>query len=334
MPLRAVAASLALVGLFLLCPGRVLADDSATDRARAEYVSGQALVANQQWGEALAAFERSMELRPHSLTLFNLGVCERNLGHYTRARLDFFRTRVRQAGPGAGELAKNYLDDITAYEAEIQPLLVHLHLVVLPADAALQVDGRPLAADEVQPGGGMAEGILAPGPGAAIPGGEVDVLLDPGQHVFTLTRKGFANAVASRAFRAGEQATLRLEADRLPATFHVWADRPSAIVRIGGYDVGMAPVEVSRPAGAYDVEVVRAGFVTYRGRITARPGESFDLQAHLPEQPIALTQRWWFWTGVAAVVTGAALTTYFLTRPAPTRPAADAGSLDWVAHIP
>jgi hypothetical protein len=325
----------ALLDLLLLAGGRALGDDSVTDRARAEYVSGQALVAKQQWGEALAAFERSLELRPHALTLFNLGVCERNLGHYTRARLDFYRATARQAGPGAGELSKNYLDDIAAYEAEIEPLIARIHLVIVPADAALQVDGRPLAGDElVQSARSMAAGILAPGPGLPIPGGEADVALDPGQHVFTLTRTGFASAVLSRAFRAGEQSPLRIEADLLPATLHVRADRAAAVVRIGGYDVGMAPVEVSRPGGIYDVEVARTGFVTYRGRINARPGESFDLEAHLPEQPIPLTQKWWFWTAIGVVVTGAALSTYYLTRPAPTRPEADGGGLGWVAHIP
>jgi hypothetical protein len=42
-----------------------------------------------------------------------------------------------------------------------------------------------------------------------------------------------------------------------------------------------------------------------------------------------IVERWWFWTIAGAVVTGAVVGKYFATRPEPTRPAVDGGTLGW-----
>ena len=56
-------------------------------QARAEFTTATDHVKNARWGEALAAFERSATLRPHSITTYNIGACERALGRsHDRAR--------------------------------------------------------------------------------------------------------------------------------------------------------------------------------------------------------------------------------------------------------
>lgn len=64
------------------------------------------------------------------------------------------------------------------------------------------------------------------------------------------------------------------------------------------------------------------------------PGQSLNVSATLREDKPALTQRWWFWTGVGVVVAGAAITTYALTRPDPERPAINGGGLGWAVRSP
>ena len=54
------------------------------------------------------------------------------------------------------------------------------------------------------------------------------------------------------------------------------------------------------------------------------------LKLHKP----SIVTRWWFWTAAAAVVAGATITTYALTRPAPERPPLDGGGLGWAVRVP
>src|SRR6187402_143183 len=55
-------------------------------KARELFVRGTTLVQSAQWAEALDAFEQSAALRPHPITTYNIGACERALGRYTVAR--------------------------------------------------------------------------------------------------------------------------------------------------------------------------------------------------------------------------------------------------------
>jgi hypothetical protein len=138
----------------------------------------------------------------------------------------------------------------------------------------------------------------------------------------------------NKTLAPGSTIELPLVLDRLPAVIGVASNRPDAIVRVNGVDVGNPPAEVSRAAGRYSVTVSRSGFVTYEAEVLARPGERIDLTANL--HPLALTQRWWFWTGVGVVVVGAGVGTYLLARPETqaTRPAPDGGGLGWFLKVP
>jgi hypothetical protein len=64
------------------------------------------------------------------------------------------------------------------------------------------------------------------------------------------------------------------------------------------------------------------------------PRQRADLVATLREERPSLLSRWWFWTAAAAVVTGAAVTTYAVTRPEPQRPPLDGGGLGWTVPAP
>src|SRR5688500_14740935 len=140
---RARAASLLVVAL-VLAPVRAYADDDATTRARTEFVTATDHVKNARWGEALAAFERSAELRPHPLTTFNIGACERALGRYTRARATLDRALTANEAGGKRELAPSFVADVKKWIEDIDRLLVHAIVVVRPSDASLLVDGAPV----------------------------------------------------------------------------------------------------------------------------------------------------------------------------------------------
>jgi PEGA domain-containing protein len=315
-------------------PSETRSDDPKLTEARELYVRGLRLVKQAQWAEALAMFERSRALRPHALTTYNIGACERALGRYTRAlsRLNEALTENERSHV----LPPSILDEARGFVAEIERLLVHLELEVVPADAGIAVDGRPLSPTKTGSKPVLVAGIAPPGPPTAPPHSAFELVLDPGTHLFTLRRRGYADAVANKTFGAAHRGKLRLELAQLPATIRISSNRRGALVSVGGKDVGPAPVDVLRPPGVYLVEVMKEDYVPYRAEVRVNAGEESMLTAPLALEQQPLTKKWWFWTAAAVVVGGVAVGTYFATRPEPEsrRPPLDGGSLDWVAPIP
>ena len=302
-------------------------------RARAQFASGAALVRTAQWAEALAAFEESSRLRPHPITTYNVGACQRALGRYTVAQAMLERALAEEAG--SAKLPESLRAEAKTYLGEIGRLLVHVKLTVQPSDAAVAVDGRPLQTLD-RPDGSkiLVAGLRAAGRGEALPGASVEVVLDPGTHLLTLSRKGFSDQVATRTFSPGTSQVLTLNLDKLPATLRVSSNEERSLVRVDLIDVGYAPIEVQRPAGPYLIKVEKPGFSSYETRVKMNPGEDADIKATLTPTPI--TQKWWFWSAVGVVATGAVVGTYFATRspPPPERPALDGGGLGWTLKVP
>lgn len=311
-------------------------DDERVEQARRLYLEGLEHVREAHWGDALAAFERSRALRPHAMTSYNIGACERALGHYTRAHEQLSRALDEDR---AGELPPSVTTDAHAFLEEIEQLLVRVTLVVEPPGTTVTFDGRPLqratpATPSAPPR--FVAGLLAPGRGGVVPEGELEVVADPGVHVITLSRQGYADVVVNKTYRPGQRARLRLALAELPATIRVSSNERLAVVSVNRRDVGLAPVDVLRPAGVYHIEVTKPGFVHYGADVRVMAGEESALRATLVKEKPSILDKWWFWTAAAAVTGGVATVTFFATRsePAAQRPPLDGGTLGWVARIP
>ncbi|HVY49126.1 MAG TPA: PEGA domain-containing protein, partial [Minicystis sp.] len=192
-------------------------DDAARAHARSRYLEGVAFVQKAQWSDALAAFEESARVFPNPTTTLDIGACERALGRYVRARATLQRA-LDESAASASPLPESSAADAKAFLGEIDRLLVTAAVHVEPVDAAIAIDGRPLAPSTRDGKPVLAAGVLPPGPGAPPPSADFVVVLDPGVHVITLSRKGFAEAVVNRSFAPGVRSTLDLKLDRLPAT--------------------------------------------------------------------------------------------------------------------
>ncbi len=310
-------------------------DDPAIAEARREFLMGAELVRGQRWGDALAAFERAAKKKPHAITTFNIAQCERATGQYTLARAAFQRALLEDEHSGGGQLADSVRAEAHGLLAEIDRVLARVHVTLAPMDAQIAVDGRPLErAADAGPSAVFIAGTHAPGPPESPGVSAFDVLVNPGAHVLTVSRTGYADVVVNRSFSPGSDGSMSLELDRLPAVFHITSNLADAVVRVDDVDVGNAPVEVTRKAGRYRVSVKRKGYVSFETDVTATPGQQMQLPATLREEKKALTQQWWFWTIASAVVVGAATTTYFVTRPEPTRTPPDGGGLGWSLKTP
>ncbi|HEY8073238.1 MAG TPA: PEGA domain-containing protein, partial [Labilithrix sp.] len=290
------------------------------------------LVRAERWGEALAAFERAAEKKPHAITTFNIAQCERAMGQYTRARRDFVRAIDQDENANGEQLPESSRVEARGLASEMDRILARASVRLEPAEAAIAVDGRPLDKD----GESFVAGTLPPGPGASPQLGSFVVVLNPGAHVFTVSRQGYQDVVLNRTFAPAATEKIDLLLDRLPATIHLTSNLTDAIVKVNDADVGNPPVEVSRNAGRYRVTVARKGWVTYETDVAMRPGERIEIAATMHEEKRALTQTWWFWTAVGVVVVGAAAGTYALTRSdsTPQRPPTDGGGLGWSLKVP
>jgi hypothetical protein len=321
-----VSRRISVVMAVLLAASTALADDDAAGATTA-FKEGTAFVVQAKWAEALAAFERASALKRHPVTTYNIGACERALGRYTRARTAL-KAALAENAPGS-ELPPHLVESANSYLAEIDKLLIKINVELIPGNASVLVDGRPLQAEPAPGKPVLVAGLRAPGKGESPVAPTFTVLADPGPHVILLARAGFNDAVVNRTFAPGSTTSLRLELDRLPATLQIHADKIGALVTVDGKDLGPAPVDVLRPSGKHNVVVAKTGFVTYSTDVSANAGQVIRVQAVLPEDKPAITSRWWFWTAAAVVVTGVAATTWYVTRPEPTRPEVDGGTLGW-----
>jgi hypothetical protein len=304
------------------------ADDEVTQQAREAFVRGTEFVHHAQWAEALVAFEQSAKLKPHAVATYNIAACERALGRYTRARQALRDALAQNDAAQKSQLAESLVTEANAQLAQIDGLLATADVTLDPPSASVAIDGRPLAQG---PDGTLVAGMRLPGPGEPPPAARFKIVMDPGVHILTLSRKGYTDAVVNKTFSPGTTTAVALALDKLPSIFHVEADQASAVVTFGGHDVGVVPVDVSRPSGAYRVQVNKAGYLAYEATVTGAPGELVNLRAKLAVSKPSIFTRWWFWTIAGVVVAGAATATYFLVRQPPPP---NGGGLGWSVPIP
>ncbi|WP_375767217.1 PEGA domain-containing protein [Archangium gephyra] len=186
----------------------------------------------------------------------------------------------------------------------------------------------------------------------AMPKGPIEV--DPGEHVVAVRKSGYRDFSRRITAKEGELTELGVLLEPTAGFVSVKADVAGARVLINGEDKGAAPLDnVMLPAGSYEIVVQREGFRPESQRIAVRAGKEYTVDVNLrPEaiaqsdkprapvltpsavsqpspltqQPVAevssrpLTSRWYFWAGVGAVVTAAAVGTVMATQQQPLDP--------------
>jgi PEGA domain len=301
------------------------APENATEHGREAFQRGVELSRAEQWSDALAAFREAATARDHPRVEYNIAYCERALGHYA-ASIGALRVALRepeQLGAAEVEIAKDLL-------RVSERMVVRLSVTLEPAAATLAIDGQPVVPD-ADPGTFR---VSVDEPGASRPLGlsSFALVLDPGSHVFHASRPGHEDVDVERSFAPGARDALDLRLDLLPATVLIRSEPDLALVLLDGREVGLAPVEIQRPAGTYRLQVARDQFDRYAATLLLQPGQRIALTAKLNPERDTIVRTWWFWTGVAAVVAGGAILTYTLTRPTPQPPPYQVGSANWLVH--
>jgi tetratricopeptide (TPR) repeat protein len=133
---RSLVGGLGLVGLVvtsvaLPCPGRAetpqasakQAPEDAKQSAQRHLDRGNELFRRDELGAALAEFQAAFDLYPSPKLRFNLGQCERALGHAEAAAMQFerFLAEATDVSPELRAEAQRYLDQARAAAAPPPP---------------------------------------------------------------------------------------------------------------------------------------------------------------------------------------------------------------------
>jgi hypothetical protein len=187
-------------------------DNPQVTEAREIFRGGVDAAREGHWQDALAAFEKSNRLRPHVVTLYNIGFCERRLGHDTRARQALIEALKESDTPGVAHLPEAMS---TAAKTELDAIRTELATaamgVRIPGVKVL-VDGRPLERSvSVDGKPTFVAGTREPGPPEDVPQADIVVELDPGTHVFSLIHADRAEPDLVRTVAPGAVVSIALD---------------------------------------------------------------------------------------------------------------------------
>jgi hypothetical protein len=149
---------------------------------------------------------RSSALRAHAVTTYNIAYCERALGRYTRARKMFAKALAQSAAHGDAELPDDLASSAKTYLGELERQIARSLVSLSPEDATILVDGRPLErAPTDAPRPVLWAGTREPGTAEPAPASMFELHVDPGSHVFVVSKSGYADDVRTRTFDPGSE---------------------------------------------------------------------------------------------------------------------------------
>jgi len=256
--------------------------------------------------EALAGYRKAYELSSEPALLYNMGHALEALEDFPAALVEY-EEFGRKATPDLK--ARVRLDELLA-ETQLKVTLLTIQCPVAGA--------RVLFRDKTL--------------GTVPPSGHLDVRVNSGPAHVEVDADGYGPFVRDVQLPGG--GVLSVTAELVPTekagVLTVATDPGGGKVRLDGKDLGVAPVEASVTAGMHTVSVSRSGFRSVESSVVVAARDRKSVTLKLEPVPSILT-RWWFWTGVAAVVAGGVVASYAaLTERAPDRGTIDPG----LQHVP
>jgi hypothetical protein len=171
------------VQLWFLFPTATTAAQDAQDPGAA-FDEGLRALQEERFADALAAFETSYRLDPVPVVLYNIGMCQRELGDPAAARTALLRYA---AAPGEGD-PPDLREQAERTIREIDALLASLTVNVEPSGATVLIDAIDVGTAP------LAEPLR----------------LNPGRHVVDARADGFDPGTVEVDLSAGESATVTM----------------------------------------------------------------------------------------------------------------------------
>jgi hypothetical protein len=252
--------------------------------ARAAFERGVELSLEEQWGEALREFRRSLELVPRASTAFNVASTLVRIGRHVEA-VAAYELYLRIADPAAeGARFQNAQAQLAVERRAVATLVLN----VTPVEAQLRVDGQ------VDPSTGATRAVL----------------VDPGTHTIEVTAPRHRAFTTQLRVAAGERSPVRVSLEAVTsATLEVVPNVERATVRVDGAAFGRGPRSIS--AGPHEIVVECPEYEPFRRRVTLLPEASLRVDASLSRRTRPPGANPVLWTavgvGAAAVITAIVL---------------------------
>jgi len=279
-----------------LAPAPAPSKDATKEEARRHFLQGVALYEEGNFTAALAEFQAAHKMAPAPSVLFNIGLTEKALYRYADASRTLERYLI-EGNQGSAKLTAERRQQVVQLIEEMKSLLAPLRFLLVPADARVTVDGRPMTV--------ASDGSLA---------------LAAGNHVVDVAADGYESQRREVIVVAGVPDTFEFQLKLIPRTgrVNITSSRPGTRVIIDGQDRGLAPLALELTAGGHQLEARADGYEPFRSELVLAAGQqrSVDMEMQLPPartgQPVY--KKWWFWTGVGTAVAGGTAAA-FLLRP-------------------
>jgi PEGA domain len=189
-----------------------------TGAAKDHFETGVRLAGRRDWNGARSSFQAAYDASANPRVLFNVAVCERELGRYGAA-VEAFR---RELNEGKGKISKEEEAEVSAAIASLEKLLASLTIEVNEPGADVFVDGEKVGTSPLK----------------------LPLVLSIGERRVRATKAGYADGVESVNLSAGKpgKLALRLVPVVKTALVNVTVVGPTnAVVTIDGKEVGPAP---------------------------------------------------------------------------------------------
>ncbi len=231
--------------------------------AQKHWDTALALYQRGQWDGARTSFNAAYDASKNPRVLFNVAVCEKNLGRYARA-IEVFK---KELADGKGQLSTEEESDVKQQIAGLEQFVAQLTVDVNEPGADVFVDENKVG---VSP-------LAAP------------VSVQLGERHVRATKPGFADARETVELKGGSagRVTLKLAPAKQTSLVNVNVVGPSrSVVKIDGKEVGPAPyrgqVEVS--ASPHEFSAEAPDFVTAVQSAIVRENEPLNLTLQLSQQ--------------------------------------------------
>ncbi|MBX3192691.1 MAG: PEGA domain-containing protein [Labilithrix sp.] len=279
-----------LVSLLLSWAPAARAQDAAALKSQ-----GDAFMDAERYAEAAQTYAKAYAASSDPALLYNEGRALEALGEYPEAikRLEQFRSL---ATPALRARATGLEEHIEALKGRVSTLVVISNV----RGAQLLVRSKN-------------EGKLEP---------TLEISVRSGPATIEVTADGHEPYKQDVVLAPRKTTTLdvRLREKNVHGLLVVTAKPEGSDVIVDGKGFGRTPLEARLAPGSHSVVISKSGHEDERLDVVLQSGERKELDLTLAERS-AITSRWWFWTGIAAIVAGAAIvTTVALTSGTETKP--------------
>ena len=192
--------------------------DQLPEEAKKHWDTAVALYQRGQWDGARTSFNAAFDASKNPRVLFNVAVCEKNLGRYARA-IDVFKKELAE---GKGQLSAEEEADVKAQISGLEQFVATVTIDVTEAGADVFVDDVKVGVSPL------------PGP----------VSVSVGERHIRVSKVGFADARETIELKAGAtgRLALKLLATQKTSLVNVVVVGPTnATVKIDNREVGPAP---------------------------------------------------------------------------------------------